>query len=129
MSYDEYVNNQKNFSNIPTYEKYLEFKEKGERPFSIVEQKVENGEGEVTYHSSDYASTFTDLVRQFTVNTLVTGPIGIKVEFDISKEQFEKTPYLPLDARLMWRGFREDEAIMSYGSGDGEGWCATFRLL
>lgn len=32
-----------------------------------------------------------------------TSPIGIRVTFTVSKEQMEKTPYIPLDVRGMWK--------------------------
>ncbi|MDO5376003.1 MAG: YSIRK-type signal peptide-containing protein [Staphylococcus rostri] len=117
MTYDEYKAGYEkygnpNLHNIPTYEEYLELKEQGKTPISVVEHKVEDKDGYIETTSGQFLA---GLVRSFSVNTTVKGPIGLKVEYDISKEQYEKTPYLPLDARLGWRGFSEgDNYIQSY---------------
>ncbi|QLK85654.1 G5 domain-containing protein [Staphylococcus sp. 17KM0847] len=108
MSYDEYEEWTKEYTSIPSYEKYLELKAQGITPISVVKNNIGKDEYGSIWPNTG-AQTLSEVVQSYAINTLVKGAIGLKVEFDISAEQYQKTPYLPLDARLAWRSFVEME--------------------
>ncbi|MCG1373228.1 cell envelope integrity protein TolA, partial [Staphylococcus epidermidis] len=112
ISEAEYKKNSKQFHNIPTYEEYQKLKKEGktELPASVVAYD----ESDNTFSGGTYNP---DLAKSYGINTLVDGPVGIRVTFDISEDQFKKTPYVPLDARLRWKSFWESESIHSYEDG------------
>lgn len=111
ISEDDYKNTN-NFNLIPTYEDYLKLKNEGknELPASIIKYNESYSELSGGSYNPDYA-------KSYGLSTLIDGSIGINVSYDITKEQFKKTPYMPLDARLRWKSSTENIPLDSNETG------------
>ncbi|GGG92889.1 YSIRK-type signal peptide-containing protein [Staphylococcus pragensis] len=111
ISEEDYKKTNK-FNLIPTYEEYLKLKNAGknELPSSVIKYDESNNYFSGGTYNPDYA-------KSYGVSTLIDGSIGLNVSFDITKEQFKKTPYLPLDARLRWKSIMENYPIDCFENG------------